>query len=280
MSMKGILVAHATTVNRILVAHATSSTRYASAMDKLELQSWRLERLEAAIAKLTGGNVSAFGRLLGHKDGAFVRQLRAQTRNISEDTVMAIESLPGMAGWFDAPRSTDVKNQTKEISSAPTADKTSAASAYNVPHAGENFDLGPDIKPRRYPEISWVQAGMWAELCENFQPDEHTVWHQCHIDLGPCGFVVTVRGPSMTAPPGAYPSFPDGIKLFVSPDSEALPGKYVIARRDGKATFKKLVLVEGDLYLEAINPGWPERYQRVQEGDQFCGVVRHAGFDL
>ncbi len=153
-------------------------------------------------------------------------------------------------------------------------------SAYNRPSEGDNFVVGPDLRPRMYPEISWVQAGMWTELCDNFAPDESTVWHQCHIDLGPCGFVVTVRGPSMTAPPGAYPSFPDGIKLFVSPDTEVLPGKFVVVRRDNKATFKKLTLVDGDLYLEALNPEWPERYIKLGADDHFCGVVRHAGFDV
>ncbi len=151
---------------------------------------------------------------------------------------------------------------------------------YNGPKHGDNFEPGPDLKLRRYPEITWVQAGMWTELCENFQPDEHTTWHQCHIDLGPCGFVVTVRGPSMTAPAGIYPSFPDGIKLFVNPHLDALPGSYVIVVRDGRATFKKLTQVEGELYMEALNPDWPERYQRILSGDQFCGVVKHAGFDL
>lgn len=121
---------------------------------------------------------------------------------------------------------------------------------------------------------------MWSDLCENFQPDESTVWHQCHIDLGPCGFVVTVRGPSMTAPPGVYPSFPDGIKLFVRPEEEALPGKFVIVAREGKATFKKLSQVDSELYLEAINPDWHDRYQRMMPGDAIVGVVRHAGFDL
>lgn len=156
----------------------------------------------------------------------------------------------------------------------------SYAPAYNAPTEGDNFEPGPDLKPRLYPEISWVQAGMWTELCENFTPDEGTVWHQCHIDLGPCGFVVSVRGPSMTAPPGIHPSFPEGIKLFVSPDAEALPGKYVIVRRNNKATFKKLTIVDGDLYLEALNPDWPDRYTPLQPGDHFCGVIRHAGFDL
>ena len=234
------------------------------------LEKWRISRLEAAIEKLDGGNKSAFGRRLGHKDGGQVRQLIAGTRPITEKTIRKIEAFEGMAGWFD---------ETIE-SVKPVLLNSQSAVAYNRPTSGDNFELGPDLKPRRYPEISWVQAGMWTEMCENFVPDESTVWHQCPIDLGPCGFVLTVRGPSMTAPPSVYPSFPDGIKLFVSPDAEALPGTFAIVRRGAKATFKKLSLVDGDLYLEALNPDWPDRYIRLQNGDQFCGVVRFAGFSL
>ena len=44
--------------------------------------------------------MSAFGRLLGYKDGAFVRQMLAGTRAISEKTVDAVEKLPGLENWF------------------------------------------------------------------------------------------------------------------------------------------------------------------------------------
>ncbi|WP_340519994.1 LexA family transcriptional regulator [Cupriavidus necator] len=207
-----------------------------------------------------------------------------ERRGISQGGMVKAQAAIGCsATWLltGVPPMEAVKPKSGADQAKAKLNEVTSARAYNpLSMAGDNFELGPDLRPRRYPEISWVQAGMWAELCENFEPDEHTIWHQCHIDLGPCGFVVTVRGPSMTAIAGVYPSFPDGIKLFVSPDAEALPGKYVIVRREGKATFKKLTLVEGEMYLEALNPDWPERYQRLKEGDQFCGVVRHAGFDL
>jgi SOS-response transcriptional repressor LexA len=203
-----------------------------------------------------------------------------RAKALSDILKCSADELLGTSSVVSAKTHMDVKDQMPLLQGATKNGVMPSAGAYNVPHAGENFDLGPDIKPRRYPEISWIQAGMWSDLCENFQPDEHTDWHTCHIDLGPCGFVVTVRGPSMTAPVGAPYSFPEGIKLFVSPDAEALPGKFVIVARDGKATFKKLSQVDSELYLEALNPEWHERYQRVQEDDRFIGVVRHAGFDL
>lgn len=69
--------------------------------------------------------------------------------------------------------------------------------------------------------------------------------------------------------------------LFVRPYEDAVPGNFVIAKRNGNtATFKKLTTIDGELYLEALNPNWPEQYMKVQHDDVFCGVVKHAGFDL
>lgn len=76
------------------------SVCYASRMNEIELNQRRVELLRAAIDKLEDGNVTAFGRRLGYKDGAFVRQMLSEKRAVSEKTIRAIESIPGMAGWF------------------------------------------------------------------------------------------------------------------------------------------------------------------------------------
>jgi SOS-response transcriptional repressor LexA len=150
-----------------------------------------------------------------------------------------------------------------------------------APRTGDNFSVGPDLRDRRYPEISWVQAGMWTEIADNFVPTEDTRHYRCHIDLGADGYVLRVDGLSMTAPYGVFPSFPPGMLLYVRPHEDVVPGKHVIVRRNGNtATFKKLTVVDGELFLEALNPDWPNRYMKVQADDVFCGVVMHAGFDL
>jgi hypothetical protein len=69
-------------------------------MNELELQRWRAARLGAAIDKFSAGNKSEFGRRLGYKDGAFIRQMLSGDRPIREKTISAIEALPGMRGWF------------------------------------------------------------------------------------------------------------------------------------------------------------------------------------
>jgi SOS-response transcriptional repressor LexA len=153
--------------------------------------------------------------------------------------------------------------------------------ASEPPRTGDNFTAGPDLRGRLYPEISWVQAGMWTEIAENFVPTDETRQYECHIDLGPDGYVLRVEGLSMTAPPGVMPTFPPGFLLYVRPHEDPMPGKCVIVRRNGNtATFKRLAMVDGELYLEALNPEWPHRYIKLQADDVFCGVVMHAGFDL
>lgn len=69
-------------------------------MKELDLQKWRAARLQAAIEKISAGNRSEFGRRLGYKDGAFIRQMLSGDRPIREKTIVAIQSLPGMRGWF------------------------------------------------------------------------------------------------------------------------------------------------------------------------------------
>lgn len=84
----------------------------------------------------------------------------------------------------------------------------------------------------------------------------------------------------MTAPPGSPFSFPPGVLLHVNPEKDPTPGQFVIVRRSGEnvATFKRLAMVDGELFLEAINPDWPRRYLPLKEGDAFCGVVVDASF--
>lgn len=146
-----------------------------------------------------------------------------------------------------------------------------------------NVAEGPPLNKKRvYPVISEVQAGDWTEICDNFQPGDADEWRESHKDLGQCGFVLRVDGDSMTGAAGAQYSFPAGFLIYVNPDLEALPGRFVVVRREGekKATFKRYVKLDGVDYLEALNPMWPSRYIKLQEGDVFCGVVVHAGMDL
>jgi SOS-response transcriptional repressor LexA len=152
--------------------------------------------------------------------------------------------------------------------------------AHGLIREPSNIEPGPEIKGRgRYPVLSDVQAGNWREVCvDTHDPDE---WGVSHHNLGECGYMLRVSGNSMTnTESGARFSFPEGMLLHVNPHAEALPGKFVIVRRESEkaVTFKRLQIMDGELYLEAINPSWPTRYIRLRPGDQICGVVVDASF--
>lgn len=66
-----------------------------------ELTLWRIQRLQAAIDRLDAGNLNAFGRRMGFKDGSYIGQMLRGSRPITEKFVHKVESIPQMAHWFD-----------------------------------------------------------------------------------------------------------------------------------------------------------------------------------
>lgn len=82
------------------VANATSSVGYYFEVKKPSADHPRINLLVQAVQRVSDGNKTAFGKMLGYKDGAFVRQMASGARPITEKTILQIEALPGMAGWF------------------------------------------------------------------------------------------------------------------------------------------------------------------------------------
>lgn len=72
-------------------------------MNEVELNEFRIGRLLAAVNHVSDGNKTDFGRRLGYKDGAFVRQMLSGIRPVTEKTIWAIEAMPGMKDWFADP---------------------------------------------------------------------------------------------------------------------------------------------------------------------------------
>lgn len=177
------------------------------------------------------------------------------SKGIGEDMRDKIERNTGFHGWFDG-----------------------AVSA--TPKDHENTEHGPDISGS-VPLISWVQAGEWTEITDNFAPGDAEDWLPCPVKVGPHAFVLRVRGESMYNPHGR-PSFQNGDLIFVDPDRHADHGSLVVVRLDDskEATFKKLI-VEGDKrYLRALNPAWPEKMIQINGNATICGVVVFKGEKL
>lgn len=132
-----------------------------------------------------------------------------------------------------------------------------------------NVEPGPAIRGE-VPLISWVQAGAWSEIVDNFAPGDAEEWLPCPKKFGPHAFALRVRGLSME------PRYQSGDIIFVDPDAGAEHGKHVVVRLDDEheATFKQLVVEGGQRFLRALNPDWPGPKLIPIEGNAtICGVV-------
>ncbi|MGP9499564.1 LexA family protein [Halomonas sp. AOP43-D1-4] len=120
------------------------------------------------------------------------------------------------------------------------------------------------------PEISWVQAGQWAEVCDINTDPETTNWYPRPPGASDQTFVLRVVGESM------MPDYPPGRLIFVDPDQVALPNDDVVAvmTESNEATFKRLIEEPGSpRMLKALNPAWHNPYLEINGNCQIIGVV-------
>lgn len=198
-------------------------------------------------------------------------------------------ALAKLCGWSSQSRVGNYESGTRE----PTlGDIELMAKALGVPYGvlliGEDFEASRQLvseKPNvgdthqptrmyRYPVVSSVAAGAWAEAVEEVFSDRYET--SDYKAKGPA-FWLEVVGDSMTAPSGT--SVPEGMLILVDTGVEPRPGKLVVAKlpSSNDATFKKLIDDAGQLYLKPLNPG----YSMIKCTDdcKIIGVaVRVTGF--
>ncbi len=125
-------------------------------------------------------------------------------------------------------------------------------------------------KSARVALISWAQAGSFASMLENHQPEEGEEWMPRPKHSGTRTFALRVRGESME------PGYQHDDIIFVDPDVAPEHGKDVVVRLDerNEIVFKRLV-VEGKLqYLKPANPHWPQKIIEIAApGARIIGVV-------
>lgn len=223
-----------------------------------QVQAFRLKRLAAALDKKFEGNRSEFGRALGYRDGAFIRQMLAGTRPVTEKTVQSIEALPGMAGWFDlppdmlaaapvaAPRG-DNEVSLDEVIAVPEVDVHFSAGNGHEGH----YEVPPDSEPA-YFRRSWF-------ISERINPKHARRFR--------------VTGDSME------PSVYSGDHVLVNmAETDIVDGKVYALRYGTGLRIKRLFRhLDGTLVLRSDNPRYAEEVvppELVAEHITIIGRVR------
>ncbi|WP_232036135.1 LexA family protein [Burkholderia stabilis] len=127
----------------------------------------------------------------------------------------------------------------------------------------------------KLPLISWVQAGDWSEIVDNFHPGDAEDWILCPFNHGPSAFILRVVGESMYDPSGPK-SYAPGDYIAVDPSREAVNRSMVVVRLldDEKATFKQLIVdPDGTKMLKALNPNWPKPFIEINGNAKIVGTV-------
>ncbi|WIX32543.1 S24 family peptidase [Salinicola sp. JS01] len=120
------------------------------------------------------------------------------------------------------------------------------------------------------PEISWVQAGAWTEVCYVDMDPETVKWYPRPPGASAQTFVLRVVGESM------LPEYSPGRLIFVDPERIAQSGDDVIAVmiETSEATFKRYLEEPGSgRLLKALNPSWHEPYIAINGNCKILGVV-------
>lgn len=94
--------------------------------------------------------------------------------------------------------------------------------------------LSAQIGARRIPMIDYVQAGVWTEVLDGFQPGDAEDWLLTDLDLSGSAFALQIKGESMR------PDFTPGDRVIIDPDVQPQAGDFVVAKNgEEEATFKK-----------------------------------------
>ncbi|WP_312087617.1 LexA family protein [Acinetobacter variabilis] len=159
--------------------------------------------------------------------------------------------------------------------------------AFGKPHGWldiqhDNEEMSPSLEPnvsasfpltgRLVPVISWVQAGSWTSVESVPAGTQFDEWLPPNPKCGKNGYGLEVVGESM------LPDFRPGDKIYVNPDfqpDDLKTGDLVIMSCEGEAeaTFKKLIVESGNMYLQPLNPDWPEKTMPLMDGCKLVGKV-------
>lgn len=145
-----------------ITVHWNVARATVTVMDEKLLAAQRRELLVKAIDRLTQGDRSAFGRRLGFKDGAFIRQMLSGARVVSDKTVRLIEAVPGMQGWFSQASG----SEPPPLAPLPLTElsPTDIASRYHVAPKSAQRIVELALRQPQEPVPSWATPALLSVL--------------------------------------------------------------------------------------------------------------------
>ncbi len=212
----------------------------------------RYERIAKAIAA-SGKRKSEIAVACGVSASAVTQWVSGESKSMKPENIYALAKATGFhAKWL-------------AIGEGPEKDVTSESNVQPVAQPTLMY---------RYPVISWVAAGAWAEAVEPFPPGFSDRYEVSDYEAKGPAFWLEVKGDSMTSPVGA--SIAEGTLILVDTEADAFHGKLVIAKLgdSNEATFKKLVEDGGRKYLKPLNPAYPTEI--CTQDCRIVGVVVRA----
>lgn len=213
----------------------------------------RKQKLEEAIK--IAGSAAKLSKLCGIS-ASEISQMRNpdHPRNVGDVAAEKIEvalSLPH--GWMD--RLHD-EQQTQASFHNPSIDPFPALLAEM-----------PITHRRKIPVISYVQAGNWCTLVDNFAPGDADEWVETTGKYSETTYALRVNGTSM------QPTINENAIIIVDPQAEWGHNKIVVVRQNGddEVTVKRLIKDGGTWLLKPDNDRFP--IMTMKEDAHVCGVV-------
>ena len=211
----------------------------------------RHERIARAIA-LSGKKKGEIASLCGVANSAVTQWISGESKSLRPENLYALAKATGFrAEWLAIG-----EGEETELSDSNVKDTCQPVESF------------------RYPVISWVAAGAWAEAIEPFPPGFSDRYELSDYNSKGPAFWLEEKGDSMTSPVGT--SVTEGTLILVDTEADVQSGKLVVAKLadSDQATFKKLVDDGGRRYLKPLNPAYPT--EMCAENCRIVGVVVRA----
>lgn len=232
--------------------------------DDLKIQGAPGRRIES-LTGLTSGRVT---QIKQEKEAA----------KLSGDALTRITRLGYSAEWIQSGRGAKLSTteppppHTPKLSDRNDISSTNVARLTQKPSRAdrigtkqiENVSPGPTVQAM-IPLISWVQAGMWNEAVDIYEPGYAEEWLPFLKANGEQTFALRVEGDSMTSQFGR--TYPAGCIIFVDPGRRnPASGDRVIARLTGsdKVTFKSFMDEDGKRWLKPLNSQHPPIFEQFE----------------